>query len=76
MSVKEVDAVVNELARAFNSNDPKAVGALLSENLEVFDHVPYRFDNKKQFVDFLTGAMASYKNAQGGLSSALLPFDQ
>src|SRR5215510_11129516 len=66
MSVKEVEAVVNELVRAFNSNDTKAAAALLSENLEVFDHVPYRFDNKKQFMDFVTGAMASFKSMQFG----------
>ena len=66
MSVKEVEAVINELVRGFNANDVKGVASLLSENLEVFDHVPYRFDNKKQFVDFLTGAMASFKNVQFG----------
>jgi uncharacterized protein (TIGR02246 family) len=66
MSVKEVEAVINELVRGFNANDVKGVASLLSENLEVFDHVPYRFDNKKQFVDFLTAAMAPFKDVQFG----------
>jgi uncharacterized protein (TIGR02246 family) len=66
MSVKEVEAVINELVRGFNANDIKGVASVLSENLEVFDHVPYRFDNKKQFVDFLTVAMAAFKDVQFG----------
>ena len=66
MSVKEVEAVINELVRGFSANDVKGVASLLSDNLEVFDHVPYRFDNKKQFVDFLTAAMAPFKDIQFG----------
>ena len=58
MSIKEIEAAVQELSSAFNKMDMKAVTNLLSENLEVFDHVPYRFDNKKQFADFLTPAFA------------------
>ena len=57
MSVKEIESAVQELANAFNKMDMKAVVNLLSENLEVFDHVPYRFDNNKQFADFLTLAL-------------------
>ena len=33
MSVKEVEAVINELVRGFNANDVKGVASLLSENL-------------------------------------------
>ncbi len=69
MSVKEIEAAVSELSSAFNKMDVKAVANLLSENLEVFDHVPYRFDNKKQFVDFLVPAFS-------GLSSAHFGFRQ
>jgi uncharacterized protein (TIGR02246 family) len=63
MSVKEIEAAVQELASAFNKMDIKAVTNLLSENLEVFDHVPYRFDNKKQFADFLVPAFSGMSNA-------------
>ena len=69
MSVKEIEAAVNELGSAFNKMDVKAVANLLSENLEVFDHVPYRFDSKKQFVDFLIPAFS-------GLSAANFGFRQ
>jgi len=26
---------------------------MMSDDLEVFDHVPYRFDDKEQFAQFL-----------------------
>lgn len=66
MSVKEVEAAVNELADAFNRLDAKAVNNLFSDNLEVFDHVPYRFDNKKQFADFMSAGLAAVAQAQFG----------
>ena len=61
MSVQQIEAVAQAFADAFNHGespavDVAAVAALLDEDLEVFDTVPYRFDNKKQFVDFLQGA--------------------
>jgi ketosteroid isomerase-like protein len=30
---------------------------MFSDDVEIFDHVPYRFDNKEQFAQFLVGAM-------------------
>ena len=66
MSVKEIESAVQELANAFNKMDMKAVVNQLSENLEVFDHVPYRFDNKKQFADFLTPVFAGIASAHFG----------
>ncbi len=75
MSVKEIEAAVNELGSAFNRMDIKAVANLLSENLEVFDHVPYRFDNKKQFVDFLVPGIFRFGQRQLRFSSSLLPDD-
>jgi uncharacterized protein (TIGR02246 family) len=66
MSVKEIEAAVNEFASAFNKMDMKAATNLLSENLEVFDHVPYRFDNKKQFADFLAPAFAGFASCHFG----------
>jgi uncharacterized protein (TIGR02246 family) len=64
MSVKEIEAAVQELASAFSRMDMKATANLFSENLEVFDHVPYRFDNKKQFVEFLAPAFSSMASCQ------------
>ena len=49
--------------------DVAAVAELLDEDLEVFDTVPYRFDNKKQFVNFLQGAAS-------GLASSAFGFRQ
>ena len=66
MSVKEIEAAVHEFASAFNKMDLKAATNLLSENLEVFDHVPYRFDNKKQFADFLVVAFAGVASGHFG----------
>ena len=57
MSAQEIQTLAEQFADAFNKKDLKAVLNMLSEDLEVFDHVPYRFDNKAQFASFLTGAV-------------------
>jgi uncharacterized protein (TIGR02246 family) len=57
MSAQEIQTLAEQFADAFNRKDIKAVLNMLSEDLEVFDHVPYRFDNKAQFASFLTGAV-------------------
>ena len=59
MSVQEIQSLTQQFCDAFNKNDLKAALNLLSDDLEVFDHVPYRFDNKAQFAQFLAGAMES-----------------
>ena len=74
MSVQQIEAAAQAFADAFNSEeshavDFAAVAELLDEDLEVFDTVPYRFDNKKQFVDFLRGAAS-------GLASSTFGFRQ
>ncbi len=61
MSVQQIEAAAEAFADTFNrlespAVDVAAIAELLDEDLEVFDTVPYRFDNKKQFVDFLQGA--------------------
>ncbi len=66
MSAKEIESAVQSLADAFNRLDLKAALDLFSENLEVFDHVPYRFDNKKQFADFLAAGFQAIGQAQFG----------
>lgn len=57
MSVPEIHALAEQFAEAFNSKNIKAAIDMLSDDLEVFDHVPYRFDNKAMFARFLTGAV-------------------
>lgn len=57
MSVQEIQSLAQQFCDAFNKKDLKTALSLLSDDLEVFDHVPYRFDNKEQFAQFLAGAM-------------------
>ena len=56
MSAQEIQTLAQQFCDAFNKKDLKAALDMLSDDLEVFDHVPYRFDNKTVFATFLTGA--------------------
>jgi uncharacterized protein (TIGR02246 family) len=56
MSVQEIQILAHQFADAFDNKDIKAALDMLSEDLEVFDHVPYRFDSKTQFAKFLNEA--------------------
>ena len=69
MSVQQIEAAAQAFCDTFNRLDVPAWAELLDEDLEVFDHVPYRFDNKKQFVNFLQGAAS-------GLASSNFSFRQ
>ena len=57
MSAQELHTLAQQFVDAFNKKDLKAALNMLADDLEVFDHVPYRFDNKEQFAAFLVGAM-------------------
>lgn len=57
MSAQEIQILTLQFAEAFNSKNIKAALDMLSDDLEVFDHVPYRFDNKAQFASFLNAAV-------------------
>jgi ketosteroid isomerase-like protein len=52
MGAREIQALAQQFCDAFNKKDLKTALNMLSGDLEVFDHVPYRFDNKEQFVTF------------------------
>ena len=69
MSVQQIEAAAHAFADAFTRLDIPAAAEMLDDDLEVFDHVPYRFDNKKQFVNFLQGAVK-------GLTSSDFSFRQ
>lgn len=56
MSVQEIQALAQQFADGFDTKNMKAVLDMLSDDLEVFDHVPYRFDNKRIFAAFLSAA--------------------
>ena len=47
---------------AFNKGDPAPFLNALDEDLEVIDTVPYRFDSKASFVDFLQAGMAGLES--------------
>jgi ketosteroid isomerase-like protein len=46
MSVNEIQALAHRFADAFDQRDIKTVLEMLSEDVEVVDHVPYRFDGE------------------------------
>jgi uncharacterized protein (TIGR02246 family) len=56
MSAQEIQALAQQFADAFSNKNIKAAIDMLSDDLEVFDHVPYRFDDKTVFAGFLTAA--------------------
>ena len=66
MSAQEIQALTQQFCEAFNRLDVQAAVNMLSDDLEVFDHVPYRFDNKKQFADFLVGALQNIASSNFG----------
>ena len=66
MSVQQIEAAAQAFADAFTRLDIPAATAMLDDDLEVFDHVPYRFDNKKQFVNFLQGALQGLASSNFG----------
>jgi len=53
MSVREVQALAQKFADAFDQRDLQPILDMLSEDVEVFDHVPYRFDGKALFAKYL-----------------------
>lgn len=62
MSATEIQALAQRFADAFDKNDIKIALEMLSEDVEVIDHVPYRFDGKSLFAKYLYeafGAIAS-----------------
>jgi uncharacterized protein (TIGR02246 family) len=54
----EIQAITEQFISAFNKGDPVPFLTTLDDDLEVFDHAPYRFDSKASFLAYLQGAMA------------------
>ena len=69
MSVNELQALTQQFADAFDQLDLTPVMEMLSEDVEVFDHVPYRFDGKPPFAKYLNEVVE-------GLASATFGFRQ
>jgi len=57
MSVNEIQTLAQRFADAFDKRDMKTVLEMLSDDVEVFDHVPYRFDGKQPFAKYLNEAV-------------------
>src|SRR6201989_3017568 len=66
MSVNEIQALTQKFADAFDQRDLQPVIEMLSEEVEVFDHVPYRFDGKPLFANELHDAVAVLVSASFG----------
>src|SRR6201988_1552408 len=49
MSVNELQVLTQQFADAFDQRDLKTFLGMLSDDVEVFDHVPYRFDDVEVF---------------------------
>ncbi len=60
MNVQEIQSLAKQFCDAFNRKDLNAALAMLADDLEVFDTVPYRFDGKEQFAQFLAGAVEGF----------------
>jgi uncharacterized protein (TIGR02246 family) len=66
MSVNELQALAQQFADAFDQRDLKTFLAMLSDDVEVFDHVPYRFDGKPLFAKYLNEVVAGLASASFG----------
>ena len=71
MSVQQIEAAAHAFADAFNhvespAFDVAAVAEMLDDDLEIIDHVPYRFDDKTQFVQYLQGAASRLASSTFG----------
>jgi len=66
MSVTELQALAQKFAGAFDQRDVKTFLGMLSDDLEVFDHVPYRFDGKPLFAKYLNEVVESLASASFG----------
>jgi ketosteroid isomerase-like protein len=66
MSVKELQAFTQKFADAFDQRDLQPVLDMLSEDVEVFDYVPYRFDGKPLFAKYLNEVIAGLASASFG----------
>jgi len=66
MCVKELQVLTQQFAGAFDQRDLQPILDMLSEDVEVFDHVPYRFDGKALFTKYLNEVIASLASASFG----------
>jgi len=58
----EIRTITENWLNAFNKGDLIPFVNLLDDDLEVIDTVPYRFDDKASFVDFLHAGMVGVES--------------
>ena len=66
MSVTEIQILAQRFADAFDKGDMKIAMEMLADDVEVFDHVPYRFDGKVLFAKYLNEAFAGIASTSFG----------
>jgi len=66
MSVNELQVLTQQFADAFDQRDLKTFLGMLSDDVEVFDHVPYRFDGKPLFAKYLNEVVEGLASASFG----------
>jgi ketosteroid isomerase-like protein len=66
VSVNELLALTQQFADAFDLRDLKTFLAMLSDDVEVFDHVPYLFDGKPLFAKYLNEALEGFASVSFG----------
>jgi uncharacterized protein (TIGR02246 family) len=69
MSVNEIQTLAQRFADGFDKNDMNAVVEMLADEVEIIDHVPYRFDSKQLFAKYL-------KETFGAITSTSFGFRQ
>lgn len=59
----EIQALMEQALSGFNKGDPTAFLNLFDDELEVFDHASYRFDNKSSFIAYLQSLLVGAEAA-------------
>jgi ketosteroid isomerase-like protein len=73
MSLNEIQALAQRFADAFDKNDMKSALEMLSEDVEVIDHVPYRFDGKLLFAKYLNETFGLDRLDEFRFPAAIMP---
>ena len=58
MTIPELEGLAHNFAEAFSKRDVAGVLGMLADDVEIFDHVPYRFDDRAQFAAYFTAAVS------------------
>ena len=62
-AVDDIRTLTEKFVAAFNEGDPGPFVAALDDDVEVFDHAAYRFDDKPSFLAYLQASMGMGEGA-------------